>query len=380
MSHESRHGSSAVTTRPTVLAAVLEAPRRLVLQRFDVPAIGEDDALMRVEACGLCGTDHEQWSGGIPAAYPMVPGHESVGIVEEIGPVAAERWGVSAGDRVVVEVFQSCRRCPACVAGHVRACEHHGLTDPYGQIPTSEPPALWGGYAEYQYLAPDAMVQRVPAELQPEVAALANAVAAGCRWGVSVAGTGPGHRVAVLGPGIRGLSAAVAARDAGAAFVLVAGRGARDAGRLAAARTFGADIVVDVTEEDPVAVLREATGGHLADVVIDVTANAPEAFVQAIELAEVGGTIVVAGTRGTQDVPAFRPDRIVVKQLRIQGTVGVDSRDYQAAIALLSSGRFPFGSLPRRAVGLHGLEELLAVMAGEREDPPPLFGVVVPWQ
>lgn len=359
-------------------AAVLEGPRRLVVHEIPIPQIGEDDALMRVEACGLCGTDHEQWSGHMRAEVPMVPGHESIGIIEAIGPVASARWGVAVGDRVAVEIFQSCRECAACRRGDVRNCEVHGLHDPYGQIPTSRPPALWGGYAEYQYLSPDALVQPVPRALDVQVAAAFNAVAAGHRWGVAVPGTAPGSVVAVLGPGFRGLAAAAAAREAGAAFVMVTGAGDRDAERLAAARRFGADLAVDVTRQDPVAALRDATDGRLADVVVDVTANAPAAFVQAIDLATPHGTIVLAGTRGDVEIPGFRPDEIVMKQLKIQGTVGVDRGDYRAAIELLASGRYPFAELPKRTADLDGLQDLLAVMAGETDETPPLFGLLVP--
>jgi len=98
-------------------ALVLEAPRRLVEWELWAPAVGDDDGLLRIEACGLCGTDHEQWSGALPVGFAFVPGHEAVGVIERIGPLAAESWGVQPGDRVAVEVFQSCRACPACRAG-----------------------------------------------------------------------------------------------------------------------------------------------------------------------------------------------------------------------------------------------------------------------
>lgn len=148
---------------PTSRALVLEAPRRLVVRELAVPEIGADDALVRVEACGLCGTDHEQYTGALSGGFAFVPGHETVGIIEAIGPQAARRWGVAAGDRVAVEVFQSCRQCPNCLAGEYRRCERHGLADMYGFIPVDRAPGLWGGYAEYQYLAPDSMVLPVPA-------------------------------------------------------------------------------------------------------------------------------------------------------------------------------------------------------------------------
>ncbi len=99
----------------------------------------------------------------------------------------------------------------------------------------------------------------------------------------------------MLGPGIRGLSVCAAAKDAGAEFVMVTGAGERDHVRLEAAERFGADLVVDVTEEDPVAAFRRATGSGGANVVVDVTANAPAAFAQGLALTRGGGTFVVAG-------------------------------------------------------------------------------------
>src|SRR5947199_10329025 len=95
----------------SVQALVLEEPRTLVERELPRPEVGDDDAILRVEACGLCGTDHEQYTGALPAGFAFVPGHESVGIIEQIGPRAAERWGVKVGDRVAVEVFQSCGHC-----------------------------------------------------------------------------------------------------------------------------------------------------------------------------------------------------------------------------------------------------------------------------
>jgi alcohol dehydrogenase len=359
-------------------ALVLEAPRRLVVREFPMPVVGDDDAVVKVEACGLCGTDHEEYTGVLAGGFAFVPGHETVGIIEEIGPRAAQRWGVGAGERVAVEVFQSCRSCAACLAGQYRRCERHGLADMYGFIPVDREPGVWGGYSEYQYLAPDSMVLPVPGALDPVLATLFNPLGAGIRWGATMPGTGSGDVVAVLGPGIRGLCATAAAKEAGAGFVMVTGLGARDAERLALASAFGADLAVDVAADDPVAVLRSATGG-LADVVVDVTAQAPAAFAQAVGLARAGGTVVVAGTRGFDTgAPGFVPDLVVMKELRILGALGVDAMAYRAALDLLASGRYPFESLPRRCVGLEDLEGLLATMAGERDGVPPVHGVFTP--
>jgi alcohol dehydrogenase len=358
-------------------ALVLSGPRHLEERSFELPEIDHDDGLLRVEACGLCGTDHEQYSGALPVGAPFVPGHESVGVIEAIGPTASARWGVEVGDRVAVEVFQRCGACAACEAGLYRRCERHGMRDMYGFIPTDRAPGLWGGYAEFQYLAPDSMLLAVPAGLDPVVATLFNPLGAGIRWATTVPGTSHGDVVAVLGPGVRGLAACAAAKEAGAGFVLVTGAGPRDAERLALAGAFGADLAVDVATSDPVAALRDATGG-LADVVVDVTARAPAAFAQALDLARPGGTVVVAGTRGSPDPPGFWPDLIVYKELRILGALGVDVTAYRAALDLLASGRYPFAELPRRCATLETVEELVQTMAGETGAVPPVHGVLIP--
>jgi alcohol dehydrogenase len=359
-------------------ALVLERPRRLVLHDIPLPAIGEDDALVRVLACGLCGTDHEQYTGELAGGFAFVPGHETIGVIDTIGPRAAQRWQVAEGDRIAVEVLQSCRACDACLAGEYTRCKRHGLADMYGFVDVDRAPGLWGGYAEYQYLAPDSMVLSLPDDLDPILATLFNPLGAGIRWGATLPGTGDGDVVAVLGPGVRGLCVAAAAKEAGAGFVMVTGFGPRDAERLALASDFGADRAVDVAVEDPVAALRHAAGRR-ADVVVDVTAKAPAAFAQAVELARPAGTVVVAGTRGLgAGAPGFIPDMVVLKELRIVGALGVDTPAYRAALDLLATGRYPFAELPRRCVGLDEADELLATMAGERDDAPPVHGVVTP--
>ncbi|MHB8438611.1 MAG: zinc-dependent alcohol dehydrogenase [Acidimicrobiales bacterium] len=359
-------------------ALVLEGPGRLVLRHLERPGVSDDTAWVRVEACGLCGTDHEQFSGHLPAGFAFVPGHEVVGVIEEIGDEAARRWDLKAGTRVAVEVFQSCGRCGACACGEYRRCERHGIGDMYGFIAVERPPGLWGGYAQYQFLSPDSMLHRVPDGLDPVVATLFNPLGAGIRWGVTVPRTGPGDVVAVLGPGVRGLCAAAAAKDAGAAVVVVTGRGARDRPRLELAARFGADRTVDVEVEELESVLMSEVGRG-ADVVVDVTAKAPGAFGQAVRACRPGGTIVMAGTRGSGDTPGLWPDLIVYKELRILGALGVDAPAYAAALDMLASRRWPFEDMSRVVTGLDAVADLLSVMAGESEEVPPVHAVVDPW-
>ena len=359
-------------------ALVLESPRHLARREIPLPEIGDDDGLLRVEACGLCGTDHEQYTGDLPAGFAFIPGHETVGIIEAVGPRAAERWGVQVGDRVAVEVFQSCRVCDECVAGRYRRCDRHGMGDMYGFVDVAKPPSLWGGYADHQYLGPDAMLLPLPRDIDPAIATLFNPLGAGIRWTKTVGGVAEGDVVAVLGPGIRGLSACVAAKEAGAAFVAITGLGPRDAGRLALASHFGADLAIDVAVDHPAKALRAATGGRQADVVVDVTAKAPAALAQAVAMARPGGTIVLAGTRGSSDTPDFWPDHIVYKELRLIGALGVDVAAYREAIAILVSGRWPFAELPRTCAGFDEADALLETMAGEGSGEPPVHAVFVP--
>jgi alcohol dehydrogenase len=312
------------------------------------------------------------WGG-----FAFIPGHEVVGVLEAVSRVAAGRWGVTEGDRVAVEVFQSCRDCEPCRQGDYRRCRQHGLADMYGFIPVDRAPGLWGGYATTQFLGSDALVHRVPAGLDPVLATLFNPLGAGVRWAATVPGTHEGDVVAILGPGIRGLCSLVAARQAGAGFVAVTGIGARDGTRLETARRFGADLTIDVAEVEPATALKEATGG-LADVVIDVTAKAPAALAQAVSLARPGGTIVVAGTRGTTETPGFVPDLLVYKELRVLGALGVDGPAYRHALDLLATGSHPWAELPREVQGFAGVEGLLQRLAGEEAGPIPVHGVFVP--
>src|SRR5205085_2877337 len=130
-----RARGGALMTSATAL--VLEGERRLVRHELPLPAIGDDDALLRVEACGLCGTDHELFTGAVAWPPGFVPGHETVGVVEEIGAGAAARWGVAAGDRVAVGNRRACRECAPCRAGDLARCVRFGAPASYGLTPVA---------------------------------------------------------------------------------------------------------------------------------------------------------------------------------------------------------------------------------------------------
>ena len=350
-------------------AIVQDGPRRLRSAEFPLPDIGSEDALLRVEACGICGTDYEQYAGTFPAPFPLIPGHEPVGVIEEIGEVAAKRWGVMRGERVAVEALLPCGHCPDCVAGRYGLCRGRGgLPSGYGFISANTWPSLWGGYAQYLYLDPHSLVHRVSPAIPAELAVLFNPLGAGFRWAVSMPGTKVGDTVVVLGPGQRGLASVIACRQAGAGCVIVTGLAA-DERKLALARRFGADHTINVEAEDAVGRVREITEGRGADVVVDVTAYALDAVTQAVDMARRGGIIVLGGIKGMKAVPNFLSDKVVIRELTMMGALGVDYPSYEAAIRVIESGRYPLAEMHTHTLPLgeaeHGLRLLAREVPGE---------------
>src|SRR4030095_11291042 len=220
----------------TSRAIVQTGPAQPRLRELPVPELTDDTALLRVEACGICGSDAEQYTGTIPVRYPLVPGHEPLGVIEAIGDRAAQRWGVDVGDRVAVESLIPCGHCPACRGGRYQVCRGRGGgLFGHGYVPLDRAPGLWGAYADYMYLDACSIVHRIRADLPANIAVLFNPLGAGFRWAVEMPGTGPGDSVLILGPGQRGLASVIAARAAGADRIIVTGL-ARDAAKLALAR------------------------------------------------------------------------------------------------------------------------------------------------
>ncbi|MCX2934439.1 zinc-binding dehydrogenase [Mycobacterium sp. CVI_P3] len=357
-------------------ALVLEGPGWLVTREFPIPALAPGEAILAVEACGLCGTDHEMFDGTMPANLPLIPGHEMVGRIEHATDDFLCSRGLDEGDVVAVEVFQRCGQCKSCRRGAYPLCRKHGMGDSYGSAPISLGCGLWGGYATHAILTADSLVHQVPKGMDPVYATLFNPLGAGIRWGQTLPNVGVGDVVAVLGPGLRGLSSVAAVSNAGAGFILLTGAGARDRTRLKLGERLGANVAVDVRISDAKTLLKQETGG-LADIVVDVTAAAPAAFLQAIELARPGGTIVVAGTRGVHTIDRFNPDRLVAKELTLIGARGVDGPAYARALELLADDD-RFSAIPHDVAPLDAADvgELLGAMA--HGDAPPLHAVVAP--
>ena len=356
---------------------VQHAPRDLRGERFPLPDTGAEDALLRVEACGICGSDYEQYEGALLVRYPVIPGHEPVGVIEQIGDVAARRWGVRRGDRVGVETLLPCGYCRACVRGEYRLCSGTGGMSAYGYRPTTQPPALWGGYAEYMYLDAHSLVHRISHDVPAELAVLFNPIGAGFRWAVDMPALRFGETIVVLGPGQRGLACVIAARQAGAGTIIVTGL-TRDEPKLALAPEFGAHHTIDVERDDVVARVREITDGAMADIAVDVTAYAVSAVTQAIDVVRRGGRVVLAGTKGPTPVPDFLSDKVVAKELTLRGAFGVDWPAYEAAVRLIESGAYPLAKMHTHTLPLDEAERGLALLAGRVEGEQAIHIALVP--
>jgi threonine dehydrogenase-like Zn-dependent dehydrogenase len=348
----------------TTRAIVQTAPRRLELRELPIPEIDDDSGLLRVEACGICGSDVEQYTGTIPVRLPLIPGHEPLGIIERIGDRAAKRWGVNVGDRVAVEALIPCGHCRACLEGRYQLCRGRGAMFGYAFVPLSHPPGLWGAYADYMYLDPFSILHRVRHDIPASRAVMFNPLGAGFRWAVELPDTGPGDTVLILGPGQRGLASVIAARAAGADKIIVTGL-TRDAQKLALATEFGADAVINIEEEDARTRVRELADGGGADVIVEVSAYAPEPVAEALHYAATGARIVLAGVKGLKAVPDFISDIVVVKEITIKGAFGVTSRAYDAAIRLIESGRVPLDKMHTHDFELADAERAIQTLAGE---------------
>ncbi len=356
------------------LAMVQTDVRKLEPRDLPIPDISDDTALLRVEACGICGSDYEQYEGVLRTPMPVIPGHEPLGIIEEIGDAAARRWGVDVGDRVAVETMLSCRFCPACLRGDYHLCRARRI---YSYIPLADAPGLWGAYAEYMYLDANSIVHKVDPELPPEIAVLFNPLGAGFRWAVEIPQTGPGDTVLILGPGQRGLASVLACREAGADRIFVTGLEA-DARKLALARDFGADETLDVDNENVKQRVRELTDGQGVDVVLDVSSYATTPVAESLDYVRMGGTVVLAGVKGFREIPNFISDKIVMKEIQIRGAIGVTSTGYRSAIRLIESGKVPVEAMHTHDFGLRDAELAIRTLAREIPNEESIHSCLLP--
>jgi threonine dehydrogenase-like Zn-dependent dehydrogenase len=342
----------------TTLAAVLVGVNRFEVQDLQIPEIPEDGGLLKIEACGICGSDariRERIDGG-----PKIMGHENVGSIARLGRVAAQRWQLKEGDRVALEEYVTCGACRWCRTGYFRYCALTGAGGlRYGSTPLSVWPGLWGGYSEYLFIHPGAVIHRLPSHVPANLATvflpLANGVELACGYG----GATVGSSILIQGPGEHGLACAMAAKAAGATCIIVAGLGV-DASRLEIASRVGAHYTVDVEAEDLMTRVRDITAGEGVDIVVNITGAGSQTIERGLACAGKVATVVIsdAGKETLREASFGR------RELTIKSANGHSYASVEQAIAMIASGASPIAALSTQPYSLNQASEAIDAVAG----------------
>jgi S-(hydroxymethyl)mycothiol dehydrogenase len=338
-----------------------EEGQRVSVETVLVPDPGPGEAVVAVQACGVCHTDLHYREGAINDEFPFLLGHEAAGIVEAVGEGVTD---VSPGDFVILNWRAVCGRCRACLRGRpwycfatANATQKMTLADG-----TALSPALGIGAFADKTLVASGQCTKVDSEVPPSVAGLLGCgVMAGLGAAMNTGHVGHGDSVAVIGCGGVGNGAIAGALLAGAGTVIAVDIDQR---KLDWAKEFGATHTVNSEENDPVDAIRDLTGGFGADVVIDAV-GLPETYEQAFYARDLAGTVVLVG------VPS--PDmRLELPLLDVFGRGGalksswygdcLPSRDFPMLIDLYLQGRLDLDRFVSETIAPEDIEEAFAKM------------------
>lgn len=345
------------------LCAVLAKPGQVEISHFDLPRIGPDEGILKVEMAGVCGTDVKFYHGQTrPHLLPMILGHEILGHIESIGEAASKRYGVETGDRVVVEGSIRCDSCYYCATGNYQFCEKRRS---YGtSVSCKTPPHLWGAYSQYMYLAPGSMVHKISESVPAEAGVLTCSVLSnGIQWVQSAGNCKAANAIVIQGVGQQGLAATVAAKEAGAHPIIVTGKKI-DKQRFDLAKLFGADYTIDVDEEEPAERVQQITGGRMADIVLEVTATT-ESMDAAVDMVSKLGTIVFASIVGLDKMVTFPSDKLIFKQARVQFVYTSTIGSVLKAIDIIESGKYPLEKMVTHLFKLEEAEKAIKTVGAE---------------
>jgi threonine dehydrogenase-like Zn-dependent dehydrogenase len=366
----------------SVLAAVRVAPSKTEIREFPMPEIPRDGALLKMEVAGICGTDVRLYREP-PSSAPVIMGHENIGYIARTGSEFTRRQGFKEGDLVFLEHYVSCGQCEWCHLGQYRHCEntdwrYNPNAIRYGYTSAEMAPHLWGGFAQYVYVPWNAVIHRVPKGVTPELAGLATPMSNGIEWSLFDGGVGYDSTVLIQGPGQQGLSQTVVCKQAGASLVIVTGT-SRDSARMEVAKALGADYVIDVEKEDPLARIKEITGGKGVDVVLDCTAGAGTfPILLGVEaLKRRSGTMVVQGEMA--EFPNFPIGRITAKAITIKSARGHSFKACELALQQLASKRFPLEKLTTHRFGLKDVDLAIRSVGGQGV-PGVVHASLMPWE
>lgn len=312
----------------------LESEGQLHARSVEKPVPGARDLLVRVEACGICGTDRHLHHGEFPAAPPVTLGHEFAGIIEAVGQ---EVSGLRPGMRVTGDPNIACGRCSQCQRGRVNLCEKLQAIGIHRD----------GGFAEY-VIVPDTQAYALPLTLDPLHGAFCEPLAC-CLHGIDLAGIETGSSVVVLGGGVIGLLVVQLARLAGATRVVLV---TRHPEKRQLAESLGATATLDPNAGDPVDGIIGA-GGLLpggADVVIEC-AGVEETVRQSTQMARKGGTVVILGVMPQGKTVPIEPFDLLFRELKLIGSF-VNPFTHRRAADLIASGAVKVAPLISRVIGL----------------------------
>lgn len=319
-------------------AAVLPAgSKSLEIQELDLPTLLPNQVKIKVKACGICGSDiHLVLHGKMKATYsPCVPGHETSGVVDEIGEQVTK---FKKGDRVVVSAGTSCGKCKHCLANRENLCEEIGVLG-FNQR---------GGFAEYLQIE-ERYLHQLPDEIPfTEGAILADAVSTPYHAVKYQGEIKPGDTVAIIGCGGLGIHAVAIAKALGAGRIFAVDI---DSGSLENAKAYGADELILVEKNMQVGkVLKEKSGG--IDLLCDFSGYMPN-IENSVRAMSRGGRIVLVGIgRNKLEIPM--PFFLIERQIRITGSYGSDRRAIPELIQLYKDKKL---SLTKSISGVHKLEE-----------------------
>jgi len=339
----------------------IERGKPVSLETILVPDPGPGEALVRVQACGVCHTDLHYREGGISDGFPFLLGHEAAGEVVSVGP---DVRGLDAGAFVILNWRAVCGDCRACRKGKPQYCFATFNATQKMTLKDGTPlsPALGiGAFAELTLVAAGqcTVVPRVP----PEVAGLLGCgVMAGIGAAMHTGNVGPGDTVAVFGCGGVGAAAIAAARLAGAVTIVAVDIDDR---KLEWARAFGATDTVNSAHQDPIEAVRAATGGFGADVAIEAVGR-PEVLEQAFYARDLAGTVVQVGVP-TPDMKF--PDLPMIEFFGRGGALKpswygdcLPSRDFPVLIELYRQGRLDLDRFVSEKIGIGDVEAAFSRM------------------
>ncbi|GGU55430.1 S-(hydroxymethyl)mycothiol dehydrogenase [Streptomyces lavendofoliae] len=326
-----------------------------------VPDPGPGEAVVAIQACGVCHTDLHYKQGGINDDFPFLLGHEAAGVVEAVGEGVTD---VTPGDFVILNWRAVCGKCRACRRGRPWYCfdTHNARQRMTLEDGTELSPALGiGAFAEKTLVAAGQCTKVDPA-VAPEIAGLLGCgVMAGIGAAINTGQVGRGDSVAVIGCGGVGDAAIVGSRLAGAARIIAVDIDDR---KLETARSMGATHTVDSRTADPVEAIRELTDGFGADVVIEAVGR-PETYQQAFYARDLAGTVVLVGV----PTPGMKLELPLLDVFGRGGALKsswygdcLPSRDFPMLIDLHQQGRIDLGAFVTETIGLGDVEKAFARM------------------